>query len=326
MNLPSVLRFVAAAGMTVWTATALADSEARVWLERMTRGAESISYRGTFIYQHAGRVDAMRIVHAVGEQGEREKLFSLTGPKREVIRDNEVVTCILADQQSVVVNKSRPRAPAPVRFPKDIGAIENHYRFELDGEDRVAGRPCRLVVLVPRDSYRYGRRLCLDEQNNLLLRSELTDNQGQVIELVMYTEIEFPPAIDAADLKPNFDGSGYRWVRQPDIEKPMTPASAGDSDWVVGSLPDGFMLMDHMRHRITQTMEDVDHWVFGDGLASVSVYIEKARPGENSYTGVSSRGGLNAYGTMLDGHYVTVVGEVPLATLELIGKSVTRKN
>lgn len=326
MNLALLYRFAVAAGVSVWAGAAAADDAARDWLERMSEGAQSINYIGSFIYQRGERVDTMRIVHAAGE---REKLSSLNGPMREVVRDNHAVTCIFSDQQSVMVNRSRPREPVAVRFPTDIAGIERYYRFELDGDDRVAGRPCRVIAVVPRDSYRYGRKLCLDEANNLLLRSELTDNTGHVIELVMYTEIEFPQSIADDEFKPDADEKGYHWVRQPDVaddaDQAPAAATAAQSAWAVDKVPEGFTLVDYMRHRLGQEPQDVDHWVFGDGLANVSLYIEKAKPDENTYSGVSSRGGLNAYGTMTEGHHVTVVGEVPLATLEMIGKSVHRK-
>jgi sigma-E factor negative regulatory protein RseB len=318
-----VMAFLLSVGAGICTAD---ESEARSWLERMVEGARAVNYSGSFIYRHADRVDAMRIVHAAGEYGEREKLSSLTGPRREVIRDNREVTCILGDRQSVMVNKRRQRGPLPVHFPEDISSIERNYRFKLDGGDRVAGRPCQVVALVPRDAYRFGRRLCLDKENNLLLRSELTDDRGKVIELVMYTEIEFPENIADDALASDLDESGFRRTRQTDMAEAQAPVSAAESEWEVASVPEGFTLMDYMHHRMGKKALRVDHWVFGDGLANVSVYIEKAGPDENTYSGVSHRGGLSAYGTMTSGHHVTVVGEVPLATLELIGKSVRRKN
>lgn len=329
MNSSRLVRWAAVVGMSVWAGTAAAadEADARAWLERMTESAQTVNYIGSFVYQRGERVNAMRIVHAAGEHGEREKLSSLSGPMREVVRDNQAVTCIFGDQQSVMVNKSRPRSPLPVHFPTDIAGIERYYRLALEGSDRIAGRPCRVVALVPRDVYRYGRKLCLDEEKNLLLRSELTDNQGRVIELVMFTEIQFPDRIDDDAFKPDMDEKGFHLEREPDEDdsEVAAPASAAQSAWTVGDLPDGFTLMDHMRHRMGRQPHEVDHWVFGDGLASVSVYIEAAEPGESDYNGVSSRGGLNAYGTMRDGYHVTVVGEVPLATLERIGKSVQRK-
>ena len=106
------------AAMMVAAQTAVwADSEARQWLERMSMASQSLNYTGTFVYQRQGNLEAMQIVHARDESGERERLMSLTGPKREVLRDNQVVTCILGDRQAVVVNKSRPRTPFPACGP-----------------------------------------------------------------------------------------------------------------------------------------------------------------------------------------------------------------
>jgi sigma-E factor negative regulatory protein RseB len=298
-----------------------ADVSARQWLERMSMASQTLNYTGTFVYQHQGRLEAMHIVHAMSDDGERERLISLSGPRREVLRDNQVVTCILGDLQSVHVNKSRPRTPFPGSFPTELMELEKHYRFELQGEDRVAGRECRVVAVRPRDELRYGRRLCVHEDSHLLLRSELTSPAGESIEQVMFTAVDFPEAIDEALLLPDLGGTGYTWNREPEQR---AESGQEESHWAVFQVPDGFMLTDHSWHQLTADEPDVEHWVYSDGLASVSVYIEKALS-RDEYSGMSHRGALNAYGTMTDGYYVTVVGEVPRETVEMIGKSVHAK-
>ncbi|NHZ69829.1 MAG: hypothetical protein GWP20_01175, partial [Thermotogales bacterium] len=87
-------------------------------------------------------------------------------------------------------------------------------------------------------------------------------------------------------------------------------------------VPDGFMLTDHNWHQLSAHEAGVEHWVYSDGLASVSIYIEKSQKEHDVYSGRSHRGALNAFGTMVADHYVTVVGEVPHQTVEMIGKSV----
>ena len=69
----------------------------------------------------------------------------------------------------------------------------------------------------------------------------------------------------------------------------------------------------------------VEHQVFSDGLASVSVFIEKLGSVEDRLEGTSSMGAMSAYGRVMDDYQVTVVGEVPLATVRGIGESVTRR-
>jgi len=105
----------------------------------------------------------------------------------------------------------------------------------------------------------------------------------------------------------------------------VTSEGAADSRWQVTQVPDGFLLTDYGWHQLSADDPGVEHWVYSDGLASVSVYIEKSLKDNEAYSGVSYRGALNAYGTMVGGYYVTVVGEVPRHTVELIGKSVRVK-
>ena len=300
-----------------------AEADVQQWLERMSMAARSLNYVGTFVYQHGGQLEAMQIVHAMDEAGERERLMSLTGPKREVIRDNQIVTCILGDRQAVYVNKSRPRTPFPVSFPTELMELEKHYTFKVHGEDRVAGHDCRVVAVNPRDRMRYGRRLCVHETSHLLLRSELTDSGGKPIEQVMFTDVKFPEHIDETALLPDFSSADFTWKQEPE-QSPEPGDVKDDSRWKVFQVPDGFMLTDHSWHQLTADDPGVEHWVYSDGLASVSVYIEEAH-NEEKYAGVSHRGALNAYGTMVDGHYVTVVGEVPRETVEMIGQSVRIK-
>ncbi len=300
---------------------AWAEADAHQWLERMSLASHSLNYTGIFVYQHQNSLEAMQIVHAMGDSGERERLFSLTGPKREVLRDNQVVTCIMGDSQAVVVNKSRPRSQFPVRFPRELKELEKHYRFSVMDEDRVAGLDCRVVAVEPRDGLRYGHRFCVHDQSHLLLRSELTDAEGHAIEQMMFTSVNFPQNISAQELLPNLDGAGFTWQREPE-QQPEPGDSSRDSRWKVMQVPDGFILTDHNWHQLSAHEPGVEHWVYSDGLASVSIYIEKSQKKHDVYSGRSHRGALNAFGTMVADHYVTVVGEVPHQTVELIGKSV----
>ena len=301
---------------------AAAGSEAGAWLRQMAQAVQSLNYVGTFVYQHPSGLEAMRIVHASENGVEHEKLSSLTGPVREVIRDNRMVTCVLGDRRAVMVSQSRPRQPFPAGFARDIRGLSDYYEFRMGARDRVAGIVCQEVEVAPRDAYRYGHRLCIDAERRMLLRARLTEPDGTLIEEVMFTDIRYPEDIDEALLQPSLDESGLRWVREPRHADSPAPAD-WRSRWVVQQLPPGFAMTDHSHHQFVSHGPNVEHWVYSDGLASVSVYIEKMRDqAGGDAEGVSRRGALNAFGTRVAGHYVTVVGEVPRATVELIGRSV----
>ena len=74
------------------TGQAFAEQSARQWLDNMSTALQSLNYDGTFVYLHDGKLESMRIVHQASEQGGQERLMSLTGSPREVLRDNKAVS------------------------------------------------------------------------------------------------------------------------------------------------------------------------------------------------------------------------------------------
>ena len=96
----------------------------------------------------------------------------------------------------------------------------------------------------------------------------------------------------------------------------------GTPDWVVKHLPAGFELTDFQRKRMRKGGASVEHLVFSDGLATMSVYVEKLISDDKAFLGLSSMGALNAFGAVVDGYQVTVVGEVPPATVQMVAHSV----
>ena len=126
-----------------------AQEDARRWLEDMSVAIRTLDYDGTFVYLYDGRLEAMRIIHQVDGGVEKERLVSLTGSPREVLRDNKAVTCIMPDSKSVMVGQSRQ----PQRFhqvPGDLGSLSRHYRLQVLGDDRIAGHMARIVAIMPR--------------------------------------------------------------------------------------------------------------------------------------------------------------------------------
>ena len=68
----------------------------------------------------------------------------------------------------------------------------------------------------------------------------------------------------------------------------------------------------------------VSHVMLSDGMVSVSVYVEYVDKVDqaDATMGMSTMGAMNAYTRGLDAALITVVGEVPAATVEAIALSV----
>jgi len=298
------------------------SADALQWMEKMVSAVKTLNYEGTFVYAHDWQLETMHVIHAAGPKGERERLISLNGSPREVLRDDQLLTCILPDKRVVMVEKAPPPRYIPAGLLNLSKELRQHYRFKLAGQDRVAGRDAQIVHVEPRDGYRYGYRLWLDQDTGMLLKSDLVNEKGMPVEQMMFTRLTLHETIPESRLKPAISGKGFTWYRQ---EQPPKAPAGGGHQWEVTKLPPGFHMSMHMEHAMPESRMPVDHLMYTDGLASVSVYIESLSKAEKPFKGVSRMGGVNAFGTMIEGHQVTVVGEVPKSTVMLIGEAVRMK-
>ena len=295
------------------------------YLDRMVRAAQTLNYDGTFVYRNGATIQSMRIIHRFGSEGERERLVAMSGAAREVIRDRERVTCILPDSQSVVVAKSRPATfPHSKLFESDAD-FGRFYALSVHKGERIAGRHTELVAVEAKDKFRYGYRLWMDRDTDLLLKSELIGAHTEIVEQLVYTNIDWPAEISDELLEPEISGAGYTWYK----DEPRDPATVSEAvaepGWYPQWLPDGFQLRDHARDPILASRDPVEHLVFSDGLASVSVFIERLDTTSAPLDGLSSMGAVNAFGSMVGDFQITVVGEVPAATVERVATSITRR-
>ena len=65
--------------------------------------------------------------------------------------------------------------------------------------------------------------------------------------------------------------------------------------------------------------------IFSDGIASVSLFIEPITKSMHPTMGHMLIGSTNICANVIDGYQITVVGEVPEATVMQIAKAVTFK-
>lgn len=320
MSSQSSLRILLLLPLVLASWPAGAADAAHDWLMRMNRAARDLSYDGVFVYLHADQVDTMRIVHRVQDGSVQERLVSLNGPAREVIRDAQQVWCYLPDKNLGVQEFRRAGDPGfPSVLPERIEVLDQNYSLSLGKKGRFADRAAQLIIVRPNDTYRYGYHLWADSATGLLLKADLVDQNGHAIEQYLFTEIRIGGRIAASELKPRTPRESLVWHGET-----RAPAAAGMDDmWKVTNLPPGFMLSSSIQRQAPMRNTPVRHLVYSDGLAAVSVFIEKAKdPTAVPATTPTRMGAVHALAVVVGGHQVTVVGEVPAATVEQIGKSV----
>ena len=67
-----------------------------------------------------------------------------------------------------------------------------------------------------------------------------------------------------------------------------------------------------------------EHLVYSDGLAAVSVYIERSDPESSPETGFRQLGTTHAFSRLADDMLITVVGDVPSITVRTIADAVVK--
>jgi len=290
-------------------------------LNKMNSAVHSLNYTGTYVYINDGQIETMQIVHAVDKNGERERLLSLNGEAREILRDSEKVTCILPADRSVIIGKHKEGAVLPALVPGTLAELKSFYTADLLGMDRIAGYPAMILSIQPKDKMRYGYRIWLEKESGMVLRSDIIDTSGKIMEQMMFTEISLQSPVPAAMLEATVAHDTFR-VMTDDVGHGGSER-IDSSSWTFVNMPKGFKVKSQTRKNMPMKRNHVEHFVLSDGLATVSVYIEKSDSSDQNLEGLSSMGGVNAFGRKINNHRITVMGEVPKATVREIANSVS---
>ena len=302
-------------------AAALADADdAREWLARMEQAVESLSYEGTFGHMVGNSMETMHVVHRSIDGQVAERLFSRDQPGREVLRHNDKVTCIFPEQRAVLVERRKAHRGGPLRsaLPEEGGEIERWYEFLVAGEGRKLGRLTKVIEIRPRDAYRYGHRLWLDTITVMPLKIQLLDHDGVAVEQIQFVSIVVPAEISDARLQPDVEVEGFTWF-EPERASQEPPAAV---HWTVVQPPPGFRLKQARVRALPGSDHPVEHLVYSDGLATVSVFVEPAEATDRELAGLSRLGAAHAFTLIVEGRQITAVGEVPPQTVEHIARSV----
>lgn len=306
--------------LSLSSAAAFAADAAREWLIKINKAARTLNYDGAFVYQHNTQIEAMRIIHKVENGSTRERLVSLNGVAREIIRDDKEIRCYWPDKNSAMVEYRKTQDKNfPAILPDRLQGFEENYVLKLGKTERIAGRTAQLITIMPNDDYRYGYHLWADTDSGLLLKAELLDSQGTALERFMFTQLNVGGKIPDSALKPGVAGEGLVWHRADDNDIKADTKQG----WTVGRLPKGFRLSMHLMRHVPMREKPVEHLVYTDGLATVSVFIEKQeKEAKPIMLGPRHMGAVHAHGAHVDDFQITVVGEVPAETVSMIGESV----
>ena len=300
-----------------------APGEAFAWLKKMASASRQQNYSGTIVYQFGVHVETSRVVHFVNNAGgEFEKLETLDGPPREVVRSNDQVICYLPDAKTVLIEeRSRSARNFPALVPEALHGLNESYQIRKEGVDRVAGFDCQWIALAPRDNLRYGRRFCAELSSALPLRAHTVNEKGESVESFAFTQLVLGGTFSRDRVKSKYaDKSRAQNWRIDRSALSMTPSTPADTGWMLTSQLPGFKKIMEAKRSLGGRSGSVSQIVLSDGLAAVSIFIE-AMPRVQATPSLSHQGAVNIYKRPYGNHVVTVLGEAPAATIMQIANS-----
>src|SRR5579862_1141527 len=222
-------------------ATAVAAEEPTQWLERMNQALTTRNYDGTFSHWHGGKVEMLRIIHRVQDGAVAERLVSLDGSGREFIRTGSDLACYLPDKKTVLVEKRPADESLLTGFPAINEQTANFYDIQEIARTRLNRRDTHVITVSPKDEFRYGYRLWIDESTAMPLKTQLCDGRGHVIEQIVFASLTLPSRIPDSAFKPDVSTAGFKWLRN---DSPPIKESAENTTlaWNALMLPPGFRM------------------------------------------------------------------------------------
>ncbi|MFC4159198.1 MucB/RseB C-terminal domain-containing protein [Chitinimonas lacunae] len=299
--------------VTAQAAEQMTAADAAGLMRKMNFAARMLNYSGVYLYQEAQTMETLRLVHLFDASGEQERRESLDGMPREYIRNSEMVVMNVPNKHSTFFDRQKANKWFPGIAPDQIADVLANYNFVRLDNERVAGYECQAVWLEPKDGLRHPHKLCIEPGHGLMLKSvRYSPERGEPIEQAAFTQLEFTVA-DKKLLKPVYGVRGpvdaaKREVAGPNIEVGLEARR----------LPQGFRLIKEARSRLLGGAVPAAHYLYSDGLAEVSVFIE---PASNAAVTVpidlKKRGNISFFARQTGTWRVTAIGPVPLQTVKL---------
>lgn len=297
------------------------------WLLRLHEVASQRAYVGTFVLTAGNYMSSARIWHVCEGSQQIERVEALTGARRSTYRRNDQVVTYLPESREAIAEKRESLGLFPSLLSRADSSIAQYYRLEAMGTDRVAGFGADVVHLVPRDNLRFGYRVWTEQTTGMVIKLQTLDARQTVLEQAAFSDLQMAQPLSWVKLSAMMDNTDGYVVKKPEL----IPTSADQQGWRLKASVPGFKSMScHKRQESGAGVNEGPlQWVFSDGLASVSLFIEtfdsarhKTPQHHDQYRYLI--GATHMQTRRIGEWWLTAVGEVPQQTLQRFAQSLER--
>ena len=336
-----MLRLASALLIGAFSLNAFAADDAWLALQKTAYAARELNYQGVFVYQNGKQTRSVQITHMNNNGQEMTRNLVLdtslrAGQPREVYSQGSDIVIVHPKNETknttnntsnntsnnattMVIEKRRGQNLFPAMLPTDLQALKANYSIRTLATEMIAGRGAQVFELTSNDAFRYSYKIWADAEFGLLLKMTLLDGKKQTLEQIEFTELSMLNSRDVNWFQPKID------VKKQYVTEDISSINHVNTNWIVAELPTGYVKVDHVTLNLPGKTGPVDQMIFSDGIASVSLFIEPIAKGVRPKVGRMLIGSTNICAHVTDGYQITVVGEVPEATVMQIAKAVTFK-
>lgn len=318
---------VVAAPCNAFAQAAGPDIPLNAWLMRVHQAARQSVYTGTFVVSAGGNMASARIWHVCDGAQQLERVESLSGTPRAIFRRNDQVVTFFPQSRIAIAEVRESLGLFPNLLKSSDSSIGDFYRLRALGTERIAGFEAELFQLLPNDHWRYGYRVWSEKKTGLIIQLQTLDSNAKVLEHAAFSELRLDAEVNVGKLSRSGNTDGYRVLR-PNLQKTTADAQG----WMLPRPVDGFKAMGCYERPmapvggVSGNGQSTMQWVFSDGVATVSLFVEVYDSRRHTREGPTSMGGATHTLTRrIDNWWATAVGEVPPDTLSAFAQALERK-
>lgn len=291
------------------------------WLERMHEASRRRNYIGTLVVSsNTGAMSSARIWHACDGRQQLERVESLTGTPRSTFRRNEEVVTFLPEARIARTERRESLGLFPDLIKSSESSIPEFYAARRIGSDRVAGFMADVLHLVPKDQLRYGYRIWSEKKSGLVMKLQTLDLDQVVLEQAAFSELQLDAPVRADKLSQMMAATGGWRVEKADAVK----CTASAEGWQLRAPVPGFKPVNCYKRPGAAAPEGNIQWVFSDGLAAVSLFLETYDARRHQQEGLFASGATQTLTHRVQDWWLTAVGEAPPQTLKVFAQNLER--
>ena len=309
------------------------------WLVRIHDASRRRAYTGTFVVSVGADMASARIWHVCDGDQQMERVESLTGTPRSTFRHNNNVVTFFPETKVARSEQREALGVFPNFLKSNDSAIAEFYTLKTLESERVAGVEADVAQLIAKDALRYSYRIWTERKSGLVVKLQTLDLTGRVIEQAAFSELNLEAPVKMERLAAMMNNTAGHKLEQ----VAMVKTTALAQGWALQRSVPGFASMNCFKRpaQLAATTNSVAQqdagkadkvdnsgtiqWIFSDGLATVSLFVEPYDRKRHSQEGVWSMGATQTLAKRMDDWWLTAVGEVPSTTLKVFAQQLERR-